>query len=340
MGTPRARRYWGAMPAMGQEAVAQWRQQLQSDTPSMHEVLFDERDEYMVYQILMHLDSRLATCYAPSSPSSPSHSARLGQKRASAASCAGMVEEADWINSRLRQIAATSTAEISAALRWALDGPRSGDGGIWAHQEWCTKLQRPLQPPESEHLVVVCGPAHVDGLAQRLDRHIGGCSDDGCGNALQRHFLARNAALLPHLLVNSDWHWLRLRQKANSSLLLHQAADMAQTEETAKAGVKPIVQTAWAFGPLTLLALRLWTWRPFVSGESSEHVAQSAARRPIASPVVVVQERLRDLSHRPLPVWPVFLVVYLVCPLMACIVIPAQVDIHVLRAKFMGPAHL
>merc|ERR1712008_291911 len=171
------------------------------------------------------------------------------------------------------------------------------------------------------------------------DDCIGGCSDTNSGEALRRHFLARNAAILPHLLVNSDWHWSRLRREANSSLLLHHAADMARTEETTKAGVKPTVQTTWAFGPLTALALRLWTWCPFVSGESSEQVAQSAVCRPTASPVVV-QERLRDLSHRPLPVWPVFLVVYIVCPLMVCVVIPAQIDIHVLRAKFLGPTHL
>mmetsp|Transcript_123056 Transcript_123056/g.244948 ORF Transcript_123056/g.244948 Transcript_123056/m.244948 type:complete len:460 (+) Transcript_123056:51-1430(+) len=337
----RARRYWGALPAMDQEAVAQWRQQLQSDAPSMHEVLFDERDEYMAYQILLHLDSRLATCYAFSSHSSSCLSARLRQKQASTASGVSAAEEAEWIDSRLQHIATTSTAEIGAALRWALDGPSPGDGGIWAHQEWCMKLQRPLEPPASENVVVVCGPAHVEGLAHRLDEYIGGCRDDDGGKALRRHFLARNAAILPHLLVNSDWHWSRLRREADSSFLLQRTADMARTEETANAGVKPTVQTTWAFGPLTLLALRVWNWLPVASGESLQQTVQNsvAKSRPRASPVVV-QERLRDLSHRPLPVWPMFLVVYVVCPLMVCVVIPAQIDIHVLRAKFMGPAHL
>jgi len=334
----RARRYWGAMSATGQTAVAQWRQQLRRESPSLHEVLFDERDEYMAYQILMHLDSRVAACYALSSPSFSSHPQSSLQRQTSTAGCVGTVEEEKWINSRLRQMAATSTAEIGAALRWAFDGPHSAEGGIWAHQEWYTKLQRPLQPPASERLLAVCGPAHVEGLANRLDEYIGDCNDDG-GKALQRHFLARNAALFPHLLVNSDWHWSQVRRDADSSSVLHQAADMARTEETSKAEVKPFSQTSWAFGPLTSLALRLCAWRPFGNAESMEHVGQSAAAicRPVASPGVV-QERLRDLSHRPLPVWPVFLAVYVVCPLMVCVVIPAQIDIHVLRVKFMGLA--
>lgn len=50
-----------------------------------------------------------------------------------------------------------------------------------------------------------------------------------------------------------------------------------------------------------------------------------------------VNERLRELSKRPLPVWPVFLVAYVAFPTLLFIVLPAQLDLYWLKVRSKLP---
>ena len=52
------RRHWGEMP-LEVEAEA-WRAQLRDSCPILHDVMLQERDEFMTYRILLALELRLA----------------------------------------------------------------------------------------------------------------------------------------------------------------------------------------------------------------------------------------------------------------------------------------
>ena len=69
-------------------------------------------------------------------------------------------------------------------------------------------------------------------------------------------------------------------------------------------------------------------WEALASKEQPE--------QPEPAPVgpLFVHERLRDLSQTPPPVWPVFVLVYVACPLLVFVIIPAQIHLQWLR---MGP---
>jgi len=319
-----ARRYWGSVPASG-EPVGQWCERLRRDCPAVHEVVIEERNQFMAYQILLHLDSRLRRSYG---------AIRAPPAEASAAE--------EWASSRLSQVGAAHIARTEAALEWVLDGPPCGAGGLWSHPEWCESLQRPAEPPSPERVLVLCGPAHVDGLSAHLAACLGG---GDVVSASTRHFLARNAAVIPRLLANMDWPWGKdsdggaasplqqaARLAAEEASLVQAQGEVARQEARAPGIVNGFL--AKGFGPLTLLAEKLCD---FLIGRNEEVVQATglgaAAAAAAAPSSVFLQDRLRDLSRRPLPVWPVFLTVYLACPVLLFIVIPAHIDIYWLHAK-------
>mmetsp|Transcript_47890 Transcript_47890/g.138535 ORF Transcript_47890/g.138535 Transcript_47890/m.138535 type:complete len:462 (-) Transcript_47890:349-1734(-) len=320
-----ARRYWGSAPT-GDGSVSEWVEHLRRDCPALHEVVLEERNQFMAYQILMHLDARLHRSY-PKLPSDLEHAEA----------------EDDWAGSCLKRVGGIQMARTRDALQWVLDGPPCGSGGIWMRPEWLNSLNRPAEPPSSERVLVICGPAHVDGLSA----HLTSCLGDGSGAcASAQHFLARNAATLPRLLANHDWPWARSEDHAaqDREFLLKQAAQLAVQDassahadggvagmETCQSGMLSKF-LARGFGPLTLLAERGWQW---LAGQQEDrlHCEPSRAGVSVAVGPVFVHERLRDLSRRPLPVWPAFITIYIACPLLLFIVIPAHIDIYWLHAK-------
>ena len=72
---------------------------------------------------------------------------------------------------------------------------------------------------------------------------------------------------------------------------------------------------------------KVWQLLPHVDGEE----------KPVQygpPSVEFIHERMRELSKKPLPIWPIVLLVYITCPLLVFVVIPAAIDLYWLR---IGP---
>ena len=71
----------------------------------------------------------------------------------------------------------------------------------------------------------------------------------------------------------------------------------------------------------TVLEPKVWRLLPQVDGKE----------RPVQyepPSVEFIHERLRELSKKPLPIWPIVLLVYITCPLLVFVVIPAAIDLY------------
>jgi len=322
----RARKYWGV--ALGgpdgievdSSAVAAWRMRLWHDCPALYEVLLAERDEFMAYQIMFWLDVRLASTYIALCKEPP----------------VGLLS----IDEVLSRSSFRSTARIDAALRWSLDGDarKISGGSLSTWSEWANSFGRPTAPPPLERVAVVCGPAHVDGIADILAASLGGGEADTCdvdGNeASARRFLARNAGLYPRLVVNSDWPWPQLRAARGSSVASGLATGAKPTSKNpalvpAEADVLSPANTTPGLGPLVRLANFVFC-RFFRTPASSTDPVDKRPPPPtvLSGGARFACERLRDLSRRPLPTWPAFLATYVVCPTLVFVFLPMQFDMY------------
>eukprot|EP00435_Cladocopium_sp_Y103_P014988 s1708_g3.t1 len=120
------RRYWGEMP-QDLDAMS-WRAKLQRDCPILHEVMLEERDEFMTYRILLALERRLAQ---RSVKGQSLNSGALG------------------LPALLEQRAALEKQRLNEAMS--------------ANQSRSTIRGSPW-----ENVLVLCGPAHVKELQRRL----------------------------------------------------------------------------------------------------------------------------------------------------------------------------
>ncbi|CAJ1376940.1 unnamed protein product [Effrenium voratum] len=252
-----ARRYWGAVPETA--SAAAWRASLKRHCPVLHDVMLEERDEFMTYRILLALERLAPSRRTPELHGLQSAPQLLGRR------------------------AARDVARVNAALARSL------------REESCTP--QPSGPHRA--VLVLCGPAHVWGLHRRLARFL-----DGAWRS--RRLLAENAALLPRL----------------GALC---AGGGEEEERPDSPALEDEVQ-AVRLGPVTTMTSMVW--EALASKEQPE--------QPEPGPVgpLFVHERLRDLSQTPPPVWPVFVLVYVACPLLVFVIIPAQIHLQWLR---MGP---
>ncbi|CAE8700002.1 unnamed protein product, partial [Polarella glacialis] len=172
-------------------------------------------------------------------------------------------------------------------------------------------------------VLVLCGPAHVSGLRDRLSAALGG--EGGAGH---RRFLAENAAVLPRLLLNAgSWPW-----EPSPPGSSREAAWAKAAEESLIVGYgdnreppSPPEGRPWAssrvplwlssgMGPLATLGDGLW--RQLSGDRGAEKSSSPRPPRDRAPPLgmrggpLFVHERLRELSRKPLPMWPVFLAAY------------------------------
>jgi len=307
----RSGRYWGEMPDVAD--IAEWRSAFQRDCPTLHEVLLEERDEFMAYQILLRLDARLARTWHAAATQSEG-----GERYTPGA-------DEDWVVDGLQRVAARDKALVEAALRWSLDGPPCGAGGLLRQPELAARFPtlppspRPAEgvggdigvggaAPVEERVLVVCGPAHVGGLTAHLRSFLGGSAEDvGGDGTLARQFLARNAALLPHLLANSDRPGVLRKDQS--------ALEFVAAAWGALAGDDAAERTGGDAPP----------------GAAAAPRSQSAVRLAVPLHMAFVHERLRELSWRPVAMWPVFLLTYVVCPALIFIVLPAKFDLYWLQ---------
>lgn len=300
----RAHHYWGSMPDTAD--IDEWCNNLSRDCPAIHGVVLEERDEFMSYRILQHLEARLAAAAGPwrqPALGAAGGQGHAGEGHAGEGHAGG--RPAEWLPHALRSRAAAESKRIAAALRWSLEGPACGEGGLRLQPAFAG-LSRCGPPPE-ERLLVLCGPAHVDGLARHLAAGLG---EGATAAACEGQFLARNAALFPRLLANADWPWVGLRSsEPNEAQLAAFAKDVLTGEDSRTAPELP-----------------------------SRGRAQDLRNRRQAAPLqtVFVHERMRDLSRTPLPVWPVLALAYIVCPFLIFIVIPARVDLYWLQGRIRG----
>ena len=268
----------------------------------------EERDEFMAYQILLGLERHLSSRYhfAGEAP-----------------------EEEDLLMRRLQRRAAAEKSRIGAALRWSLgDGGDLGERSAPAEapprlllqlgEEW-ESFSVPEARPSPEHVVVICGPAHVEALRHRLEAALG-------DSKAAHRFLAQNAGLLPRLLINATWRWEPGSvQDILSMVESVPSPDAVHVQGHGQGPLGPV-------GPLAAMA-----------ASASNALGLSAKvpenRVPFAGPgPLFIHERLRSLSQRPLPVWPVFLVMYILTPVLAFLVIPIAIDIRWLQASASWPA--
>lgn len=271
------RRYWGEMP---QEDATSWRAKLQRDCPILHEVMLEERDEFMIYRILLALERRLAQ---RSVKGQSLNSGALG------------------LPALLEQRAVLEKQRLNEAMR-----ANQSRSTIGSH-DW-------------ENVLVLCGPAHVKELQRRLQFAL---SDPH----FSPRFLAMNATLLPHLWRNqSHQPPAQIGDLGDGGRWdVELAAKTQELLEEVETKVAPVATAG--FGPLTMLADQVWRLLPQVDGEE----------RPVQyepPSVEFIHERLRELSKKPLPIWPIVLLVYITCPLLVFVVIPAAIDLYWLR---IGP---
>lgn len=308
----RSRRFFGELPdARDGAAIAAWRHHVRVECPALHDVLLEERDEYMSYQILLRLDARIAARAAHASSTVPSGSS----------AAAG-----DTIEKLLQARSARATARLRAAMQWALDGPALGSGGLRAHPEWADTAAS-LPPLVAETVVVLCGPAHVDGITTRLRAALG---DEG--GAEQRRFLAQNSTLFPNLLCTVDGH-SAAEGASEAELAREVAASLGGPQGQGGGGLVGEAATShrWGdhgLGPLTSLVVgfcsKLGGLR---AGAGAVEGVAGAAIVPAGSLApVFVHDRLRDLSRQPLPVWPAFIAAYVFLPFTVFVIIPAKLD--------------
>ncbi|CAE7213407.1 unnamed protein product [Symbiodinium sp. CCMP2592] len=303
-----SRRHWGAVVPPTACATA-WRELLLQDCPVLHEVMLEERDEFMAYQILLGLERHLSSRYK----------------------FAGDQSEDQDLVCRLQRRAAAETARIGAALRWSL-GERGRLGSVVPEvagvqeapvldelDEWAS-FSVPDARPSPEHVVVICGPAHVEALRHRLEAALG-------DSKAAHRFLAQNAGLLPRLLINATWRWEPGSPQDILSMVESMPSPSDAVLHAQGHGPRP-------HGPLTAMA-----------ASASNALGLSAAkaspenRVPFAGPgPLFIHERLRSLSQRPLPVWPVFLIMYILAPVLAFLVIPIAIDMRWLQASASWPA--
>lgn len=310
-----ARRHWGGTPppgGKGPEAARAWRERLRDECPTLHDVVIEERDEFMAYQVLLRLEAHLACVYEVEYHHQ------------------GCATDSEGARQLLARRGARDAERVGSALTWALDGPPCGGGGLWAQPAWSSSLRRPPRLPEPERVVVICGPAHVDGLAARLAAFLGG-ETTGVAPA-SRQLLARNAALLPRLLANADMvSWADVDGYSEPhSVLLEEASAALQsvgpTESDVASQHRPSdtiaarVGGSGRFGPLAGAV------ESFFEDEAA--VQTSGKPKVPAGGPVFVQDRLRDLSFCPLNAWPAFFGLYLVGPVLLFIVIPAKIDLY------------
>ncbi|CAE8701650.1 unnamed protein product, partial [Polarella glacialis] len=91
-------------------------------------------------------------------------------------------------------------------------------------------------------------------------------------------------------------------------------------------------------GPLATLGDGLW--RQLSGDRGAEKSSSPRLPRDRAPPLgmrggpLFVHERLRELSRKPLPMWPVFLAAYVAVPALVFIVLPAHIDMYWLQ---VGP---
>jgi len=297
--------------------AAEWRAQVLHECPVLHDVVLEERDEYMTYRILLGLNAHLQ--YGSQKPY-----CRTNTCADAAISDVPGVDGTDLdsqpsMGELLKSSSEGATARVNAALRWALDERAGNDCGIHALPEWAHPTL-PVVPPQPEFVAVLCGPAHVDALATR----IGGMLD---GSSAGRHFLAANSALMPHLLFNSTWPWAHLRTGEGSikklTLLVEAVMEdfdggnsKASTNNIRGRGQDVAFQ---GFGPITRLA-------DFFFGNKKPEQGTAPSLYVPGAPAFL-HNRLRDLSDRPLPVWPVFAGAYVILPILIFIVVPAKLEI-------------
>ena len=261
----------------------------------------------MAYQILLGLEQRLSCQYKI-----------LGKG------------ESRTLTHTLQRRAAADTARIGAALRWALEPsepdmklePRHGELGKLCKlgKSWEDFFARPASPPGPENVVVICGPAHVQELGHRLEAALG-------RSQAARRFLAKNAGLFPRLLINSTWSWERLSADA----MLDGLQSHASSFDLHSVGAASPRSQGDGFGPLASLAAIA------ASALEGSSPLQTPGTSAVHAGPACVHERLRSLSQRPLPVWPVFLVLYVIAPVMVFLVIPIMIDIRWLQARIAGP---
>ena len=230
----------------------------------------------------------------------------------------GRGQDSEALSQRLQLRAAVDSARIGAALRWTLEP----QGRICDLDEWGSI--RLLERPDPEHVIVVCGAAHVPELQQRLQDSVG-------NSAAAYRFLAKNAGLLPRLLINAtSWSWEAQSSPAGLLETLETVSGFSQPSQ--ELGSLPLVREdsdSGLVGPLAAIATYAWK----ALGSAGVNVNRSGH----ATGPVFIQERLRSLSQRPLPVWPIFLVCYIITPVMAFIVIPIAADMRWLRAWTVLP---
>ena len=272
-----------------------------------------ERDEFMAYQILLGLEQRLAGQH------------KNGGAGRSFGDGEALLEAS--LTQQLQRRAELDAARIGAALRWTLEPNEPNTlkpvQRICDLEEW-RSFSNPLQP-DPEHVLVICGPAHVEALRHRLEASMG-------ASRPAHMFLARNAGLFPRLLINATaWNWEPVSPKAVLSLVSMEEGN-AESAPTATPGPDTLgrLKTYDGLGPLATMVSSAWE----ALGPSSTRPMPTLSAS--AGPVFV-HERLRSLSQKPLPMWPVFLVMYFMVPALAFLVIPIAIDMRWLQAFASGP---
>eukprot|EP00439_Symbiodinium_sp_Y106_P023033 s3460_g2.t2 len=300
-----SRRHWGAV-VPPTACVTAWRELLLQDCPVLHEVMLEERDEFMAYQILLGLERHLSSRYK----------------------FAGDQSEDQDLVCRLQRRAAAETARIGAALRWSLEERRKlgsvvpevaagvQEAPVLNELEEWASFSVPDARPSPEHVVVICGPAHVEALRHRLEVSLG-------DSKAAHRFLAQNAGLLPRLLINATWRWEPGSPQDILSMVESMPSPDADALLHAQGRPRPLPRPHGPHGPLTAAASALSAAKVKASPEKPHS--------PFAGPgPFFIHERLRSLSQRPLPVWPVFLIMYILAPVLAFLVIPIAIDMRCL----------
>lgn len=78
-------------------------------------------------------------------------------------------------------------------------------------------------------------------------------------------------------------------------------------------------------------------WKLLPQADSLQESQDYLCRVPT---VEFINERMRELSKKPLPIWPIVLSVYVTCPLLLFVVIPASIDLYWLRLGPQVPSSL
>jgi len=311
-----ARRYWGHVENIDSMAsLKSWQNDLRGHCAVLDEVVHEERDEFMTYRILTSMEHHLAR-HRPEFASMPSQRALTRQCHSPPI---GLTSMDDLLQARAK----TEEAHVNAALRRVLDDPRVDDS--------CAAPRL--------RVVVLCGPAHVAGLADRLAACLGDHAARGGTQGAHRLFLARNAASFPHLLASTHAPTPVQREDAareaehmTSTAELDFVSSVTTKQERiggASLGLVVPVYLRMRMGPLTGIVERVTSW----FSRKSEAVHPPAPLLNAFDQSVFAHERMRELSRRPLPVWPMMLTAYLIAPLLLFVVVPAKLDMMLLRSR-------